>query len=359
MENYDIENELIKQFEKEREKYKRPNILICGYSGSGKTSIIQSLLGEDLVPQDKIVRTMTKDYEIYENEMIRIWDSKGLEPDKGEDEFINRTKDFIRTMQDSSKNIDDHIHIFWYVINGAASKVTQTDLKFIEIFPKELTLILISKADLIKERQFNAIKEMLIEHTGIQDDRIICVSDIESGRKGIEELYETSLKIFPDAYRYAFEEAQRIDIEKAIEKIKEKKQQALNIIKTSTVSIVALNLPPLLNASRIIQVQTVMIAGLAALYNLDREQLQKDVLPLLVKTLEMMESGGITKLIPIVNNILNYTTVLSVISALGHFVQEQFERIAIAKVKGETQPTINFDYDVFMEYFKQYQKTNK
>ena len=106
-------NIFYKQYEKEKEKYKRPNILICGYTGSGKTSIIQSLLGEDLVPADKIGAGLpvTQDYEMYENELVRIWDSQGLEPDKGEYEFIERTKKFISEIQ-NRPNVDDHIHIF-------------------------------------------------------------------------------------------------------------------------------------------------------------------------------------------------------------------------------------------------------
>ena len=60
---------------------KKPNILICGYTGAGKTSIIQALLGEDLVPDNKIgheANPMTQDYDRYENELIGIWDSNIL-----------------------------------------------------------------------------------------------------------------------------------------------------------------------------------------------------------------------------------------------------------------------------------------
>lgn len=81
LENYNYEEDFYNQYKKERQKYKRPNILICGYTGSGKTSIIQSLLGEDLVPQDRIKdgEPATQDYDKYENELVRVFDSKGKE----------------------------------------------------------------------------------------------------------------------------------------------------------------------------------------------------------------------------------------------------------------------------------------
>lgn len=363
LENYNYEEDFYNQYKKERQKYKRPNILICGYTGSGKTSIIQSLLGEDLVPQDRIKdgEPATQDYDKYENELVRVFDSKGLEADKGENEFINRTKDFIRKMQDSSRNVDDHIHIFWYAIQGPGARVTNTDLKIIESFPKESTLILITKSDITKERQFNAIKEKLIKDGNILENRIICTSDIDSGRKGIKELYELSLNILPEAYKTAFEEAQRIDIEKAIEKIKEKKQKALAIISGATAGagVAAANPIPLSDAAIITPLQIGMIAGLAALYNLNKEQLQHLALPLVARTVGVIAAGNLAKLIPIAGNIVNAGVAVLITGALGWFVQDQFEKIAIAKVKGETPPAINFDPEIFMNFFKQYQKNNK
>ena len=59
-----------------------------------------------------------------------------------------------------------------------------------------------------------AIKRELTNN-GIPEDRIILTND--EAKEGIEELYEKSLAILPEAYKTAFEEAQRINIEKAIQ----------------------------------------------------------------------------------------------------------------------------------------------
>ncbi|WP_302368007.1 DUF697 domain-containing protein [Brachyspira aalborgi] len=360
IENYDYEKDFLNKVEEEKKKYKRPNILICGYTGAGKTSIIQALLGEDLVPDNKIgheANPMTQDYDRYENSYIGIWDSKGLEPDKGQDEFVERTKNHIRKIQEN-KNVDEHIHIFWYDISVGVGKVTGTDLKIINSFPKESTLVIISKIDLDrKNRVVEAIKRELTNN-GIPEDRIILTND--EAKEGIEELYEKSLAILPEAYKTAFEEGQRIDIEKAINRVKEKNKAAAGIIAGATVSsaAIAANPIPISDSLIITPIQIGMIASLAALYGLNKEQLKHQALPLVARTVGMITASSLAKLIPGLGNALNASVAVMITGALGWFVQNQFEKMAIAKVKGEPAPTIDFDFSVFAEFLKNYKKNN-
>ena len=360
-ENYDYKKDFLNRFEEEKKKYKKPNILICGYTGVGKTSIIQAMLGKDLVPDNMIgheAHPMTQDYDRYENEYIGIWDSKGLEPDKGQDEFVDRTKNFIRQIQEN-ENVDNHIHIFWYVISAGIGKVTNTDLKIINTFPRESTIVVISKIDFDrKEKIVEAIKKELIKNN-IPEDKIILTT--EESLKGIEKLYEESLRILPKAYKTAFEEAQRINIEKAVDKVREKKSKAMAIIGSATAGAgAAAAVPiPVADAAIITPIQIGMIAGLAALYNLNKEQLQHQVLPLVARTVGIIAASSLAKLIPMLGIALNATVAILITGALGWFIQDQFEKIAIAKVKGESTPTINFDFSVFAEFLENYKKNNK
>ena len=59
----------------------KANILICGYTGSGKTSLIQSICGKTIVPESAIHhgRPETVGFESYENKNFRFWDSQGME----------------------------------------------------------------------------------------------------------------------------------------------------------------------------------------------------------------------------------------------------------------------------------------
>ncbi len=303
------------------------------------------------------------DYKRYENELIGIWDSMGLEPKKGEQDFIRMTEEFIRERQDKSNNVDDHIHIFWYVISAGIERITETDLKIISIFPKESTLIIISKIDKdTRNKTVEAYKKKLIGEGNISEDKIIYTTDIEGGSRGIMELYEKSLEILPEAYKTAFEEAQRIDIEKAVNKVKEKNKAAAGIIFGATAGAgTAAAVPiPHSDAAIITPIQIGMIAGLAALYGLNQEQLKHQALPLVARTVGMITAAGIVKLIPFAG-VVNSAVAVLITGALGWFVQNQFEKMAIAKIKGEPAPTINFDFSVFAEFLKNYKndKDNK
>lgn len=156
----------MKKLIKENKKYKRPNILICGYTGAGKTSIIQALLGKDLVQQNKI------------ND---------------------------RERQDISNNVDYHIHIFLYVISAGVERITPTDLKIINIFPKESTMVIIRKKDKDnRSKTVEAYKKKLIGDGNIPEDKIICTTDIEGGRVGKKNFMKKVWKYYPKLIKVHF-----------------------------------------------------------------------------------------------------------------------------------------------------------
>ena len=78
MENMEPETETL---ETTATKGKRPNILLAGYTGCGKTSLIYTILGNEIVPKSGIGngKPCRIDFDRYENEDIRLWDSRGLE----------------------------------------------------------------------------------------------------------------------------------------------------------------------------------------------------------------------------------------------------------------------------------------
>ena len=350
IENYDYEKDFLNKVEEEKKKYKRPNILICGYTGAGKTSIIQALLGKDLVPDNKIgheANPMTQDYDRYENSYIEIWDSKGLEPDKGQDEFVERTKNHIRKIQEN-KNVDEHIHIFWYAISVGVGKVTGTDLKIINTFPKESTLIIISKADLDKRNEtVKAIKKRLIEDGNIAKNRIILTTDIEGGKIGIKELYENSLKIMPEAYKNAFEEAQRINIEKAIQIKKEKDKKANYII------LKYINEIRIYGDINKVNIKiSSMLAELSNLYGLNEKYTNNFALPLLTLLYAFFYPKGILELFNIENKDID---LIILISSIANYCKDKFEELSISIIENKQIETIdNSNKNFFNAYMQKY-----
>ena len=62
-----------------------------------------------------------------------------------------------------------------------------------------------------------------------------------------------------------------------------------------------------------------MIASLAALYGLNKEQLKHQALPLVARTVGMITASSLAKLIPGLGNALNSAVAVMITGALGWF----------------------------------------
>ena len=210
MENFDVKKEFNSKYEEARERFgKRPNILVCGYTGSGKSSLVKAILG-DVVPDSAIgdgaPRTMG--YDCYENDLVKIWDSKGLELGETESKFTEQTRQFVRSQQENP-NVDDHIHLVWYTIQGPGARITDCDKNLIKnIFTTKNVIVVVTKSDITRPNQKSALKEVIMK-AGIPEERIIFSRDEEGGAVGCKELMNLSYAMLPDAYKDAFMEEGR------------------------------------------------------------------------------------------------------------------------------------------------------
>ncbi|MBQ7649987.1 MAG: hypothetical protein IJS15_03460 [Victivallales bacterium] len=360
MDESDVIKEFNSKYEEARVQFgKRPNILVCGYTGSGKTSLTKAILG-DLVPDNAIGdgRPMTMGYDCYENELVRIWDSKGLENGQAEEEFTAHTREFVRQRQ-NDPNVDNHIHLVWYTIQGSGARVTDCDLNLIRnIFNPEHVIVVVTKADATRSRQREALIQALTE-AGIPMERIVFTSDAESGAIGCRELMLLSYRMLPEAYKDAFMEAQRIDKEARIQAIREKKGKAKAIVTTAVTAAAAAGaIPiPLSDAAVLIPIQITMIASLAGLYGLKQEAVKQSALPFVAKLVGIFAASSLLKLIPMLGSAVNATVAGTLTAAMGMFVGSNFEEVAIAKVKGQPAPQLNFDVELFKRFYAEYKKT--
>lgn len=357
MTNENVSQQLEKEIEKARQEMgKRPNILICGYTGSGKSSLTKAILG-DIVPDNAIGHgaPKTMGFDCFENDLIRIWDSKGMELGTEEEAFCSEVKEFVRKQQ-NDPNVDNHIHLVWYTIQGAGARVEPCDLNLIKnIFNTKDVIVVITKSDIARANQKEAVKQKLLDN-GIAENRIIFTSDLEGGAIGCKDLMALSYAMLPAAYKDAFMEAQRIDIEAKVKAVKNKRDKAAAIIATASAAAAATGAIPIpaSDAPIIMAGQTTMIAGLAVLYGFEKEAVKKSVLPLLAKVVGMYTASSLVKLIPGLGNVVSGTVAALLTGAMGWYVQYDFEKMAVARVKGEPVPEINFNLENFMKFYEEY-----
>jgi predicted GTPase/uncharacterized protein (DUF697 family) len=349
MEKFDLNGELNRKFEEAETFNKRPNILVAGYTGSGKTSLIRTILG-DLVPKNGIDNSAPKrmEFDQYESESICLWDSKGLELGDAEAEFCERTRGFIAERQDHV-NVDEHIHLVWYLIQGPGARVTECDRNLIQhIFNPEHVIVVISKKDIINPKQFDALVKVLTD-AGVRPEQIIAASDTEGGSVGCKELVELSNKILPEAYRDAFMAAQEIDRDAKVQATLDKTWHAKNLISCHIDSIrkaaevpvaasdAAILLPPLGE----------LTAVLAALYGVREPKFREEMNRFL---------DGIIKSWIESDSEITASDAAILGGALGYYLKNNFESNAIARIKGAARPDLGLDLEAFKQFHETYQQ---
>jgi len=336
------------EYERKRKAQKRPTVLVAGYTGSGKTSLMQAICGKNVVPDDRIGDGLPKTdaFDFYEDDLIRFFDSKGLEPGVSEAAFTDEAKRFTRSLQDDP-NVDNHVHLVWYTIQGPGARVTPCDVRLIqEIFPN--VIVLITKNDITRLDQRQAMTDVLTKH-GVGRDRILPCSD--SDKDSLIAVVALSYKLLPEAYRDAFASAQMVDLGR-------KRARADTIIAFAAGGAAAAGAIPLpfSDAFVITPIQIGMIVGLAILYNEPWETAKASFLPVVAEAAGIMTASSLTKFLPGLGSIINAGVAFALTGAMGYLVDIYLAARFEARVAGKTPPEFHFDPRAFRDAYKKWRR---
>ena len=368
MSSVNFKQEFENKFDEAASFSKRPNILVAGYTGCGKTSLIRTVLGGEIVPQAGISngKPCRIDFDSYENDSIRLWDSRGLELGEKEDEFKEMMREFVASCQDDP-NVDEHIHLVWYLIQGNSARVTDCDLGLMkDIFTFDDVIAVISKKDITKPAQTKAIREELTK-AGVPEEHIIEVSDSEAGAIGCKELVELSHAMLPAAYRDAFMAAQSIDREAKAAKVADKKDRAIAIVSEAIEKAKAVKGEAILTdkesgdgsaqwndvKAKLSVVLVELLAKLSGLYGLHSREIKEDAVAF-VET--VLSDAEVLDAVRNDDGELDGDSYGTLTGALGHYFRNNFEAYAIARIKCAPLPGLGFDSDLFKQYLETYKE---
>ena len=362
-----MEAQLEEQFDKEMASVKRPNLMIVGGTGVGKSSLINHIFGKTIA-EVGTGQPVTRGCHRYEDANIPlvIFDTEGYEVTEGKPSTGNfREKIIPEIKQRKFKALDEQIHLIWYCLSVANHRVTDFDLDNLRLITGELDIpvaVVLTQCDAEpidddgNGETSRAFRNVLREH-GIHCEVFETCANNPSHdpelKLDLEKLIAwSSASLKDDALRQSFVAAQ-------IASLPAKRSEAMTIIMTysgTTAASAGLNPVPMSDALLIVPQQMAMAASMAKLYGFGSmgemavSLLKGQILSLVGRQL----AASLTKMIPVLGQIINAAVAGAITGALGLALVEVYERAVDGYLKTGKSPDWArlFSNEQFMQAFK-------
>jgi len=177
----------------------KPNILICGKTGVGKTSLVQAMTRAGTVPDEAIghAQPVTTGFDVYETEAANFIDCQGMEPGQTVDEYASTLMGEVVKRLDSGQ-AENLVHNIWYCIDGSGARLQSADARLITEFSDKVLLV-ITKAELLRKDQIGPMMDELLQL--LPQERIVLVSSLK--KSGLQQLLDTAQAMTENALEKA------------------------------------------------------------------------------------------------------------------------------------------------------------
>lgn len=323
------------------------NVLVIGNSGVGKSTLINSVLGEETAKTGWGITGTTDKLEIYENENIpfRIIDTVGFEPS-----FIKKFK-AINAVKRWSKNSakagkeDNQINVIWFCIDGTSSKLFEETIKSLSsatsMWESVPVIVTITKSYSIPEREKNIemvnnafakqkrYSKNLRKVIPVVASTYVLNDTAYAAPEGITELIDATNDLMPEGIKAAETDIARF-------KLNRKKVFAQSIVGTATTAATVVGAMPIPfpDAMILSPVEIGEVNALAKVYGIKNNEDSKRFLNSIVEvgSVSVVAKGAINalKAIPGVNigaSVLNAAIAGFIVAAIGEGSIYAFEQI--------------------------------
>ena len=352
------------------------NIIICGASGVGKSTLINAIFGKEVVKAGagKPVTQHLEKVSIPEKG-ICLWDTKGIEAEHYQDTMASLKSEFSEAI-DKANDDSDIPHIGWVCIKASSDRVEDRDLTLIGLLAKRNipAIIVFTRVTGKAEREFVEEAQLIIdkEYKDFLRGAYVSVNsvpyeideDIVVTVKGLESLIEVTEARFPEgkkSAKNAFLKAQRLKMEKRLDAMKEGARKVVHVASVAAGTAGASPIPGS-DAPIIAAIQSTMVYKINADFELDADSSKMtSVLTGIMGVTALAQVGkavvsNVLKLIPgagtLIGGAISAATAIGITEAVGHAYIAVLEKF-YDKEKGEVIFPENTDriIDAFKEVF--------
>lgn len=324
-EQLDYGAEFEKKYREFRTAIAKPNILLTGGTGVGKSALINTLFSAELAKVGA-GKPQTQSIASYEGETVTLFDSAGYET--GEDNQQKYFDEVIGFILDRQKSPTTQIHLVWYCISCSSHRVLDIDLQIIqEVSRTRPCAVVLTKADTLSEARADEMKAAI--RAGVPGVALFETStDTSLNLKG-NDLLEWSYQHLDESLREAFVSSLNEGIDM---KLSEGRKACM--IYAAAAAAIAASPIPFSDAALLVPNQIAMIARLASIWDLPnlRSLAGSTVVSTLVSQLGRTLAGNLIKFIPglgsWVGGAVNAAVASAITAAIGFSINEICGRIA-------------------------------
>lgn len=362
--------EFQRRFDEERERIGRFNILICGKTGVGKSTLINAIFGADVAPTGNGVPvTLGTEYFAHGRLPIGVFDTQGFETGESGDRILDRLGAEIASRRKGP--INDQVHVVWYVVRAGDRRFEDSQAHFVQrLAATGVPVIVVLSQVAVRDGHIHPDATELA--ASIQNRalpiRPTAAPILTNARvdpwvtpelHGLHELLDATAEVIPASVRAALEAAQRIDLQR-------KRRRAKLAIRTATTAAAGTCAVPLpiADAAALFPVQMGMLAAISAAYGVPTpssrlvQAFGSIMMATGASTVGRYLAGTIVKFIPGAGSVTGYVIKASVASsvtlAMGYAWMSVNERL-VAMTEDEAAAFLSSDgvKDAFITAFKQ------
>ena len=244
------------------------NILLCGKTGVGKSTLINAIFGGEFAKTGQGKPVTQTIEEIHKNgSPLTLYDSKGLEC-KEFKPILNDLEKFLNSKRNTN-DITKQIHIAWICIDENSRRVEEAEKELSKLLKikKVPFIIVITKA--ITDNGFKDEVSILMDIPKEKIIRVRAKEQIVDGTDfiipsiGLEELVKLTNELIPEGAKNAFAAAQKVDLKYKILKC----QGAIGIGAAAAAALGAVPIP-FSDCILLIPVQVTMLASISFFFDL-------------------------------------------------------------------------------------------